>query len=151
MSQDIRFYLRPAARVDAVALHGLRTALFAEITPDDVRDTAADLDELIAILTDPGATSIWVADVDGELAGYARADALGAGHERMIALNEIGVRADLRRHGLGTKLMYAAIGDIPAYAQGTRTDAETAGKEAEREFFVAHGFTLTEQAGRYIR
>ncbi|QJC21208.1 GNAT family N-acetyltransferase [Arcanobacterium buesumense] len=115
MNNHDRFYLRPAARVDAEAIYQLHTDILRETTPQNIHphDT---YDHLVELLTDPGASSIWVGECNNEIVGYVRSDALGAGRKRMLALTWLGVRSADRRRGYGTKLLTAAIGDMPAYA-----------------------------------
>ncbi|QRV02343.1 GNAT family N-acetyltransferase [Arcanobacterium phocisimile] len=138
MNTSERFYLRPAARVDAGALFELRTAIFAQDFPDVDFNKEKEYREIVQILTDQGASTIWLADLNGEVVGYVRSDALGAGHERLLAVTWLGVRGDVRRRGYGTKLLNAASGDIPAYAF---MPCQTGDDAAGAQFFSARDFS----------
>ncbi|WP_216380303.1 GNAT family N-acetyltransferase [Arcanobacterium phocae] len=134
MNNRDRFYLRPAARVDADAIHQLRAAIFAQEFPEFTFDDVAEHDELVRILTNPQSTSIWLADLNNTIAGYIRTDSLGVGHNRMLAVTWFGVRADVRRRHYGTKLLNAAIGDMPTYAYAPRAIASNTGFYESNEF-----------------
>lgn len=139
-----RFYLRPAARTDAASLHQLRMDILQEIDPEHFAevDQARELNELIQILVDPGVSGMWLAELNGEIVGYVRADALGAGFERMLALVWIAVRADVRGRGYGTKLLTAALGDLEAFALAPGEELRDAneGESVGRIFLRHHGF-----------
>lgn len=126
-----RFYLRPASAADAVALHELRMSIRAELFGGEAEVSsdsagARELDELIKILVDPGPVGLWIAQEGDEIVGYSRADSLGAGFERMVALKWIALRSDARGKGYGSKLLKAALGDLPAFALAPSSDTPTA-------------------------
>lgn len=133
-----RFYLRPVARTDAAKLHQLRMSILQEIDPEHFADVdqARELDTLVSLTVNQGVSGMWVAELNGEIVGYVRADALGAGHDRMLALVWIAVRSDVRRRGYGHKLLTAALGDLGAFALAPACKDASAG----RDFLINRGF-----------
>lgn len=138
-----RFYLRPASAADATALHALRTQIRGELFPDAdlAANLAEELDALVKILVDPGSVGLWIGQLGDEIVGYARADALGAGFDRMLILRWIALREDVRRQGYGTKLITAALGGLPAFALAATSDSDAA--KAGRAFLEHNEFVPT--------
>lgn len=143
MTNEPRFYLRPASAADATALHALRMEIRAELFPyaDHDETSAQELDSLIKILVDPGSVGLWIGQLGDDIVGYARADALGAGFDRMLILRWIALRSDVRGKGYGSKLITAALGDLPAFAAVASSDSEAA--KAGRAFLEHNEFVPT--------
>lgn len=132
--------IRQATWVDAEPINELRMTVMSELAPGaDVSGKSAQcLEALSATIADPGPVALWVAHFEGAVVGYARAEALGPNSPRLVALREIAVREDARRNGIASKLLKAALGDIPALASMPITG------EAAASFFTKHGFEATD-------
>lgn len=132
--------IHAATALDAEALAAAETAVWRETYGGEL--PAATLAELEgtapgrwrAELSDPLGPVTWVAVRDGEVVGFARAVAVGAGQVRAMELELLYVRADERGRRTGEHLLHMAIGDAPCQLW------LAAGHDDAEGFFVHHGF-----------
>jgi ribosomal protein S18 acetylase RimI-like enzyme len=109
------------------------------LAPDDARAYLADANVLH-----------WIAERDGVIAGHLYCHVLRkrAGDARELVLYEIGVRAALRRHGVGRALVDAMFAWMREHA--IREAWVLADNAGAVEFYRACGFAVGEPAPVYL-
>jgi ribosomal protein S18 acetylase RimI-like enzyme len=102
--EQVRF--RQARATDMPALRELFVAGMLEgQVPDN--DTGADIDNLLeAYFSDDGESCFWVAEYGGAVVGMVGVQKVGSDTSEIRRLR---VRADLRRRGIGMRLMHEAV------------------------------------------
>lgn len=85
-------------------------------------------------LADPAHAAYWVAEVAGQVAGFAWAEAAGAGQVRPLELVGLYVLAEHYGTGVADDLLHCAIGEAPCFLWVTRFNGRA------RAFYARHGF-----------
>jgi GNAT superfamily N-acetyltransferase len=104
-----------------------------------------------------GETTVLVAELDGELAGFVRVGpSRDPDPERGVGeVQSFFVAAGRWRHGIGRELMPAALAELVERGHRAATVWSFAGNERANAFYEAHGFvrdgvTRTEDAWAHI-
>ncbi len=111
---------------DAVALCSPATAEFVAGTYD------RSLRHLTEVFSGKVPATVWLAVVDGQLVGFAEAEAKGPHEVRFLEVSLLYVLPEFQGRGVGSALLQRAIGDAPAYVW-TRPGAP-------QRFYEKHGF-----------
>jgi shikimate dehydrogenase len=133
---------------DLTHLHDLLQACHAERLPDFFKPASAPTlspETLLALLADPVAL-IWVAEVDGVVAGYLYADTAPALETTTtyrldrLWIHQLVVAAEYQGRGAGAALVAAARSHAHARAIGTVALSVWAFNERALRFFASQGF-----------
>lgn len=137
--------IRAATVLDAPDLGRLHGQCWNETYRGMIAD--AEIDKKIAsapakweaVLADPGSTMVWLAHVDGELAGFISVDAKGPGFPRSLEVCCLYILAKFHGQGVGSALMDFAISDTPAFLWCIE------GNEKAERFYESKGFVAGEK------
>lgn len=125
---------------DAVALRSPATAEFVAGTYD------RSLRHLTDVFAGKVPATVWLAIVDGQLVGFAEAEAKGPHEVRFLEVSLLYVLPEFHGRGVGSALLQRAIGDAPAYVW-TRPGLS-------QQFYEKHGFVtdgeVSELAGMTV-
>ncbi len=133
---------------DLTRLHDLLQACHAERLPDFFKPASAPTlspETLLALLADPAAL-IWVAEVEGVVAGYLYADTAPALETTTtyrldrLWIHQLVVAAEYQGRGAGAALVAAARSHAHARAIGTVALSVWAFNERALRFFASQGF-----------
>lgn len=146
--------IRAATVLDAEDLGQLHGQCWDEtyrgmLTDEEIdKKIASAPDKWVERLADPGSMMVWLAHVDGEMAGFISVDAKGPGYPRPLEVCCLYILKKFHGRGVGSALMDYAIADTPAFLwciEGN-TPAE---RFYESKGFVAGEKKLWEAAGAY--
>ena len=153
--QDVNGLARVHADVWASVFDGIATGMsdddasspIGSISPATADFVAGTYDRSLRHFTDVFAgkipATVWLAIVDGQLAGFAEAEAKGPHEVRFLEVSLLYVLPEFHGRGVGSALLQRAIGDAPAYVW-TRSGLP-------QQFYEKHGFvadgTQSELAG----
>ena len=130
--------MRPFRRDDAEAL----MPLFRELWPEEVR-TPSGLVHWLEGQPERAAMRAWIAESDGEIAGFASGRLRWALQEEGVAQLRAGVRPAHRRRGIGTALYEAAEQHVLDHGANRVESTIRDGDEDGRRFAERRGFRET--------
>ncbi|MFT0848907.1 GNAT family N-acetyltransferase [Actinomycetaceae bacterium L2_0104] len=140
MENRARVAIREANVLDADALaklHGeVWRSSFADVVPEEVLAGREERsrERFSAVLAGHVPATVWIAESEGEVCGFAQAEAEGPTAVRSLKLTALYVRPELQRRGIGGSLLLRAIGDAPAYLWTRPGPAQ--------RFYEKHGFVV---------
>lgn len=143
--------IRPATAADARAIAKVRIdtwrTAYRGLVPDAYLD-AMDVDESVALwdrvlAADASAASVYVADNDGEVIGFAAANPLPEPRHGLDAeLTAVYVRREFQRAGIGRRLVDAVVGAQREKGVSGLIVWVIAGNKAGRAFYERLGGTV---------
>lgn len=129
--------LRPAGRVDLLAVHRLERACFPSPWPYQ-----AFVDHL-------DASAFLLAIVDGELAGYIVADVADGFAGRGGHIKDLAVTERHRRRGIATRLLVAGLHRLASHGAASVSLEVRAGNEPAQALYREHGFAAERVESEY--